>query len=298
MKDSIRDIRGNGTSGASQLAFKILEAMKKALELSKAKDPEGLYQGLVEVGKTLILAQPSMPSTFNLVNCLLLQAERGLKMEMEELRGLMRAAGERVGEEFTRAQTMLNQKGRELLRGRHTVLTYSYSNTVRDILMGSKGIEVILSEGRPNGEGRMLAKDLGEEGIRCTLMVDTALTASLPQADLVLVGTDRVSERTFVSKIGTEALAIQAGQIGVPLYTPATTYQFLSSRILPFQPQLKGPTQISPQLENVKVVNIPSQEVPLTYLSGVITEEGILSSEQISQRVRGLKVSPALASLG
>ncbi len=296
MKDLIREIRDDLTSGASQLTLKALEAMKKAVELSKARDPEGLYQGLVEVGKALVLAQPSIASIFNLVNSFILRAEKGLKMKRDELRELMRRDGEKIEQELIRAQTMINLKGRKLLQEKNTVLTYSYSATVRDILLGRKGLRVILSEGRPEGEGRLLAKDLGGKGIRCTLMVDAALASFLPEVDLVLVGVDRVSEGTFVNKIGTKGLAVQAKELGVLFYAAATTYKFLPSQILPFQPQLRDPAQISPQLQNVEIVNILFEEVPLAYLSGVITEEGVLSPEQISQRVKGIKISPAMAT--
>lgn len=85
---------------------------------------------------------------------------------------------------------------------------------------GGPRVHVYVGETRPYLQGaRLTAWELQQEGIDCTLVVDSAAATVLPRCDAVLVGADRVAANgDAANKIGTLGLAILARHLGVPFY--------------------------------------------------------------------------------
>lgn len=99
------------------------------------------------------------------------------------------------------------------------VATYSRSGQVRECLAAARGAglsEVLISEGRPAGEGVILAGELRGEGLSVTLTTDASLFSLLPAVHAVVVGTDACFEEGFANKVGTAALLREARAAGLP----------------------------------------------------------------------------------
>jgi translation initiation factor eIF-2B subunit delta len=99
------------------------------------------------------------------------------------------------------------------------VATYSRSGQVRECLASARhaGLRgVLLSEGRPAGEGVLMAGELRGEGMDVTLTTDAALPSLLPAVQAVVVGADASFEAGFVNKVGTAALLREARSAGLP----------------------------------------------------------------------------------
>lgn len=117
------------------------------------------------------------------------------------------------------------------------VLTLSRSGTVLAALRtltpaggtAGEGLEVLLGEGRPEGEGEAMAADLRAAGYRVAVVVDAALPALAaghpappglreePDRTAVLLGCDSVGPGGFVNKVGSYALARAAAEAGTPV---------------------------------------------------------------------------------
>ncbi|RLG41061.1 MAG: S-methyl-5-thioribose-1-phosphate isomerase, partial [Thermoproteota archaeon] len=119
-----------------------------------------------------------------------------------------------------------------------------------------------------------------------TLIVDGASGYVMREigVDLVLVGADRIlRDGTVFNKIGTYNLAIIAKEHGVPFYSvaPTSTFDLKSSRedviIEQRNPaeitEIKG-IRIAPK--GINVLNPAFDMTPPEYLSGILTEKGIL----------------------
>jgi translation initiation factor eIF-2B subunit delta len=104
--------------------------------------------------------------------------------------------------------------------GRWTrVATYSRSGQVRECLASARGAglsEVLISEGRPAGEGVILAGELRGEGLDITLTTDASLYSLLPTVHAVVVGADACFDEGFVNKVGTAVLLRESRAAGVP----------------------------------------------------------------------------------
>jgi translation initiation factor 2B subunit (eIF-2B alpha/beta/delta family) len=98
------------------------------------------------------------------------------------------------------------------------VATYSRSGQVRECLASARhaGLcEVLLSEGRPGGEGVLMAGELRGEGLGVTLTTDAALPSLLPAAQALVVGADADFGTAFANKVGTAALLREARAAGI-----------------------------------------------------------------------------------
>lgn len=93
--------------------------------------------------------------------------------------------------------------------------TFSRSSTLVAILQqlmndeNTKSIRVICSKSTPGNEGVLMAKDLG--GVECVDDEELLNRIRQDEIDVILVGSDCVTETSVVNKIGTKRLAEAAG---------------------------------------------------------------------------------------
>ena len=150
-------------------------------------------------------------------------------------------------------------------------------------------IHVYVDETRPVGQGaRLTFWELMQNHVPCTLITDS--TAGLlmkdQKVDIVLFGADRIARNGDVAnKVGSYSLAALARLHGIPCYAAAPTSSFDLS--------LDSGQQIEIELRNsqeilhiygyndnlLDVVNVfnPAFDVtPAEYLSGIVTEKGII----------------------
>lgn len=79
-----------------------------------------------------------------------------------------------------------------------------------------------------NGCRIQTAEALEKMGIPVTMVVDAAAAYAMEQADLVLLGTEVVTENGgLVSQVGTYQIAMVAKAAGKPCYAVAESYKFL-----------------------------------------------------------------------
>lgn len=160
-----------------------------------------------------------------------------------------------------------------------------------------KKIHVFADETRPVLQGaRLTAWELMEDGIPVTLITDNAAGTVMRQGkiDLCVVGADRIAANGDVAnKIGTYSVAVLAKAHGVPFYVAAP-----SSTIDPATPvgsaipieerprdevtAFNGGAWIAPK--GVDVFNPAFDVTPAEYVTGIITEEGVLTPRQIAEK--------------
>jgi translation initiation factor 2B subunit (eIF-2B alpha/beta/delta family) len=137
-------------------------------------------------------------------------------------------------------------------------------------------------------EGRIMARRLAAQGVSVEFFTDAALLASLPRADLVLVGCDAMFPDRFINKVGTHALLQMARMARVPAYIVADSFKFLPASAKPFfrvrEEKLSEVWKV--EKSNLRIRNVYFEAVPLRSCSGLITEKGLCSAEDIPSFVR------------
>ena len=294
----IEQIRGDNTSGAAELTRRGAEVLIALAETSEARSASQFVAELLEVGKALIEAQPSMASLFNLVNATLLKVE-GLR-EVREMKEAARAAAEGFVADLQKGAELIGEQAARLIEDGATIMTHSYSSMVlRGLLLAKargKSFEVICTESRPICEGEDLAARLGENDIKVKLVIDAAAFRFLPQAQMVMVGADSILTQGLVNKIGTYGLAIAARVHDVPFYALCGTEKFLpNSASHLFSIETKDPGEILAEpTQNVEAINYYFDVTPLEHLTGVVTEKGILSPTEVKGLLGEMKLHEGL----
>jgi translation initiation factor 2B subunit (eIF-2B alpha/beta/delta family) len=183
-----------------------------------------------------------------------------------------------------------------LLKGKKRVMTHSYSSTVLGFLGHAQGIEAVCPEARPRGEGLSTARELGGKGIRVRVVTDFAAISLVQECDAIMVGADAVTLNGVVNKIGTYGLALAARAKGVPFYVLAGKEKFLPA---PFSQALRiekrDPKEITAEtIPNVVAENFYFDLTPLDLITGVVTQDGIISGSEVRKLLEGMRISEGL----
>jgi len=219
------------------------------------------------------------------------QVIRRLKEEAESIH--------REDQELCRA---IGEVGRPLIENGMGIQTHCNAGGLATSMLGTatapiylahqEGVSfrVYVSETRPLLQGaRLTSWELLRAGIDVTLICDN-MAASLMASgriDLIIVGADRVAANGDVAnKIGTYGLAILARHFDIPFYVacPSSTVDLDTrmGRAIPIEE--RGPEEVrnfggrqtSP--DNVNVWNPAFDVTPARYVTGIITEKGILEA--------------------
>jgi translation initiation factor eIF-2B subunit delta len=243
---------------------------------------------LVEAARALVQAQPAMAPIFTLANRVLLAGGERTPAVCHDFLSRIETAGRAAGEHAA-----------SLIRPGASVLTHSFSSTVLGALLlanrAGRRFDVICTESRPVGEGAELAKRLAREGVSVRLVVDAAAYSFLRECRLVLVGADAVGRRGLVNKIGTAAVALAARALGVRVYAVCGPEKFLPAAYEPPPEPPKDSAEIlEEQVPGLTPVNYYFESTPLEYLTGVVTEEGVLAPADLESRLSHMPVHEAL----
>lgn len=201
---------------------------------------------------------------------------------------------------------LIGEAGNSLIEDGMKILTHCNAGALATVDFGTalapirvahrsgKKIFVFVDETRPRFQGaKLTAWEMVNEGINHAVIADNAAGYYLrSEVDLVIVGADRVAMNgDFANKIGTYEKAVLARENGVPFYVAAP--------VSTFDPSLRSGDGIvieqrSP--DEVLIVNgvriAPAESAalnpafdvtPAKYVSGFITETGVLAPDELAK---------------
>ncbi|MBA7665570.1 Methylthioribose-1-phosphate isomerase [subsurface metagenome] len=287
----IDEIKDDKNHGASQLARQAARVLRTVAERSRANS---VVQFLLEqgrVGERLMLARPAMAPVSNIVIRLLEAiSEKSTEMDMDSVRRFTISEADRLIEESWRAIAQIAQNGSELIASGDKIMTHSYSSTVVEVLKAAFNkhgdIEVITTRSGPGRTGEKIAQELGHYGIPVTFIDDAAMGLYIAMANKVVVGADRIgADGSLVNGIGTYQLALAAKMVGIPLYVFGETLKF-DSRLKGDQVDLEEKETsevVEPGIlpDGVGVKNPYFDITPLELVTGIVTEHGLLTLEEV-----------------
>ncbi|ACP36500.1 translation initiation factor, aIF-2BI family [Sulfolobus islandicus L.S.2.15] len=277
------------------------------LALINNKNVKTLDDAIRELTRAKTILDSARPTAVNLVwatSRMLTLAkntvESGNAKAVNELIELMKVEAKKIFDEEYDAEIQMGLYGLEKLNDGDTVLTQCNAGGLATgtglgtalapvKLAKSLGmsVSVIAPETRPWLQGsRLTVYELMEEGIKVTLITDTAvgLVMYRDMVNNVMVGADRILRDGHVfNKIGTFKEAVIAHELGIPFYALAPTSSFdLKSDVNDIKIEERDPNEvrtirgipIAP--EDVNVYNPVFDVTPPKYITGIITEKGII----------------------
>ena len=192
----------------------------------------------------------------------------------------------------------IGKYGSEVIDDGDTVLTHCNAGALACVDYGTalgvfraardagKNINVICDETRPRGQGASLSVwEMQQEKIPVKLIPDVASGFLMSQGkiDKVVIGADRIAKGGVVNKIGSFMVAMAAKQHDVPFYVaaPLSTFDFDASIFDTVieerdgdEVRYYGGARICP--EGTEVINPAFDITPSEFITGIITEKGII----------------------
>lgn len=253
----------------------------------------------------LAFARPDEPLNQNLVNFIMSKLEKDKNKDVKKkIVNFQKSCREALAM-IARNEELITANGIELIRKiakkkKKPVLIFTHCNSssVFKIIQGAHKarvkVKVYDSETRPRFQGRIMAKNLMKHGIDVTMMTDSAAPFVISKndpdkinIDLVIIGADVVGmDGSVLNKIGSYSLALAAKSADVPFYTAASllkTRKDLAS-YREIEIEKRDPTELwQKSLKGIKAINYAFDTVPPEYITGVITEFGILKPEKVKK---------------
>ncbi len=286
----IDGIRKDKTHGASQLARQAVKVLRIAAEHSQADSVDQFLLERKEVGQELMATRPAMAPLFNIISRLLnALPEKTKNMELDAIRHFtMRRADEAVSDSL-QAIARIAKYGSDLITDGDRIMTHSYSSTVIEVLKVAstrrRNIEVITTRSGPGHTGERIARELRLDEVPLTFIHDAAMGLYISTVSKVMVGADRVCvDGKVVNGIGTYQLALAAERATIPFY--------VLCEALKFDPRLKSEEVDLEEKEpseiielgilppEVRVKNPHFDITPLELVTGIVTENGVLTAEE------------------
>jgi translation initiation factor 2B subunit (eIF-2B alpha/beta/delta family) len=296
----INNIQQNNTSGSRELAIQAAELFLKLVKHQKNQPSKRLKNQIIKTAQLVIKAQPTMASIIHLSNQIMLH------LSQQETKDEIRTTVQQVCTTFLQQANTVSQNissfAYDVVPEDACIIVHSYSSVVFDALSyafeNQKKFSVICTESRPVREGEILAKKLAQKGIETHLIVDAAVYRFLPKTDVVFVGADAVSVDGVINKIGTSGLALATQHYMTKCYCLCSTEKFLPKGVSLTLNQEKDPHEITKeQVNNITPLNYYFDRTPLTFFTGFITEQGVMTPQQVLTFLNKIQIDPELKRL-
>jgi len=260
---------------------------------------------LKETARKLIAARPTAVNLKWGVERMLGIAKKGRGMGGEGIKKLLLKEALKMAEEDVQTNKLIGFYGNKLIKKGMNVLTVCNAGALATVDYGTalgviraahesgKKIHVYPAETRPRLQGaKLTAWELKQEKIPFTLITDNMIAYHMQQGkiDIVVTGADRIARNgDTANKIGTYSAAVLAKVHDIPFYIAApfstidlktkTGKDIVIEERYPAEVTNIGRERIAPT--GIKVANPAFDVTPAKYITGIITERGIIKPNGI-----------------
>ena len=296
-------IRGMIIRGAP--AIGVAAAMGIALGAREiiADTHESFFRQLDNVCNVMSRTRPTAVNLFWAIERMKRVAEAHRELDLNSIREILRAEAIRIEEEDLEICRAIGRNGAPLIKEGATILTHCNAGGLATAGYGTalgviraaheegKNIQVFADETRPWLQGaRLTSWELMKDGIPVTLISDNMAGYFMRKGeiDVCVVGADRIAANgDTANKIGTYSVAVLAKENKIPFYVaaPVSTLDLSlkSGEDIPIEERharevthLQG-LPVAP--EGVKVRNPAFDVTPARYITGIITEKGVVRGD-------------------
>ncbi len=205
---------------------------------------------------------------------------------------------EKILKHFDDAQNKINKNVFRLIKNNSIIFTHCHStNAINSLIYAKKKgkkFEVYNTETRPLFQGRKTAEELKRAGIKVTMFIDSALGVALggeqktgnfltssssrksrtKDTNIIFLGADALLKNGIINKIGSGLISKIAKFEKIPIYIIADSWKFTKNKIQIEQRNLNEVWDKAPK--NVKIRNPAFEFVDKKYISGIVSELGVM----------------------
>jgi ribose 1,5-bisphosphate isomerase len=299
IKETVADIKSIKIQGATNVALSTFIAIGEWAKETEIKDYGEFKEKLREYLELMATARLNEPLAKNgvrfIMNQLVLQYV-GLKDVNSASHAVVALANEYVKLIETSKKQIVSH-GVDTTKFADVVFTHCHSSTAEAIISGLNKhhkVTAINTETRPLYQGRITSKNLLKAGIRTVMIVDSAAPYfikddSFMPVDVVFLGADQITVAgDAMNKIGSFSMGLSAYFASKPLYivTPSLKLD-LTTIFNPIKIELRKDDEIWPDApEKLEIINPAFDIVPHQFITGYITEFGVVKPEELEDKVR------------
>lgn len=312
----IEDIEELKIQGATAVAENAFEGIKIFITEYENKDVsrEVFLKEVEQAGIKLVNARPNEPLARNglkyLMNMFRIKHPGEEKFEViqsglvETMDDFLKLLGE--------AKSKIVGHGIANFKEVDGVLTHCHSSTVENVIKGIVGTKkegewfsIVATETRPRYQGRITAKNLIDAGLEVLMIVDGAVTSFLANdwkagdivgewgdwdipTDAVFIGCDEIMvDGDVINKVGSYAVALAAYYASKPVYVVGTILK-LNPGTIYSRPkiEMRDPKEIWEDAPaGLNVINPAFEIVPSQFITGFITEFGVIKPENVEREM-------------
>jgi ribose 1,5-bisphosphate isomerase len=285
IKQLAKDIKEIKIQGASNIEYKAIEGITNHIKESKlhGKDFEkDVYDNI----KHITIQRQNEPKLRNSLSFIFKAVQENNKIEQRQnVLKIIKDYEQKTKE----GNEVASENASRMIMNGDVILTHCHSTLVEKTLIKAykKGIsfKVYCTETRPLYQGRITAKNLVDNGLDVTMVVDAGVCEILKKADYFITGADVVTaDGSVYNKVGTHAISVVANHYKVSHTIVTTTHicepQFFNNIARNIeQRDYQEIWKYKPQ--KLKINNPAFDIIPNNLIDKYITEEGIFSPETL-----------------
>ena len=296
---AIRLIATDNSSGAAEILSQVERVFSPLVSsrLQTNSSLESARGSVLNICVALVQAQPDMSPILRVASEAL-AASRAHEDPVDVFKFAGQSALNFIQHSIYAARDVAVNAARIIING-DVILTHSRSSSVFAALNQARSdgklFEVITTESRPGMEGRKLAADLYDNGIKVMLITDAAAAFALNRATKILVGADTVTAENLVNKVGTRMITLAAREKGLPIYALCDSSKFINLADTPASQKQGSTAEVWEDApEGVEISNRYFEPTPLNLFTGFVTEEGVLTADSVASVAQSARIEAIL----
>lgn len=309
INDIFEEIQTFRIQGATNIARTIIGALIKYKdEIAKqSKDKEEFIKNIKNIAKKLAIAQPVESMAQNIIGFIIFDLQDPKVKDLEDCKKVMKEITTKlnnvIGEnekKFIENGTILIESMTKKTRALN-IFTHCYSSGVRSILEKADNrntdFKVFNIETRPVLQGRITARRMADVGISVTMCLDSTAPFIISNKsgrdldiDLVLIGADSISlNGSAINKTGGYGMSLSAFHEKIPVYIVTSLLKTKRgfNDFIDIPIETRSFKEIWPEAPiGVNIMNLAFDIIPSKFITGFITEFGILKPKEIKDAIR------------
>ncbi len=288
----IYDIKIQGATNIAKSAFQILiDELKRQTFPTDASVLEFLFPAM----EMLQNARPTEPMMFNGMAYI-----KGMVADQTSntttIKDIALQAAQQYLDMISSTATLAIEHGSHLLEYGNSVLTHCHSSSAIKTIIANrrdgKEIFVYNTETRPLYQGRKTSMDFLKAGMKVTMIVDSSAGFILDKndpfgidIDAVIIGCDAIKlNGDIINKVGSYSICRSAYEEKIPVYIAGNLLKVDAKDSIQIETRnQKEVREDAP--EGLEIINFAFDQVPAKYITGIVTEFGIIKPEAVKTLV-------------
>ena len=291
------DIKSIKIQGATNIAISGIKAIYFAISSYNFKEKEEFFDFVDYTCDQIKQARPTEPMLFNGIKYILFNIEKNKSKSLSFLIKDSVKSGKYFLDLIDKTSVKSIEYGSKLIKNNDNILTHCHSGSVvkNFVKAKSKGVSfhVYNTETRPLFQGRLTSTDLVKNGIKNTMVVDSEAAYLISDAsgknysiDKVIIGCDAIGlSGSIINKVGSFGIALACFVSKIPLYISADLLKLDVTGEIPVESRdVKELWEKAPK--GLEILNFAFDLVPAKYITGLITEFGVINPKDIKKIVK------------